>query len=443
MHIYFSGLGGVGIGPLAEIAQDAGYVVSGSDLQESPMTRALEERGISVRIGQDGSQIAAVQQSRPIDWFVYTAALTQDHPELKFAREHGIRTSKRDELLANIIKDKGLKLIAVSGTHGKTGTTGMLVWLLQQTGVSISYSVGATLSFAPSGKYSPDSKYFVYECDEYDRNFLHFDPWTSIITSVDYDHPNTYPTTDDYKKAFVEFMAKSQHAYIWQRDVTYLGEENLNAVVKAIDATKPKGFVVFNDDTDLSIVPLPGKHNRQNGYLAASLVADGLGFGEEINPEKRREIFDLLKDFPGTDRRFEKLADNLYADYGHHPAEIAATLQMASELNEHIVLVYQPHQNLRQHHIKDSYTDCMKLAEQIYWLPTYLSREDPSLKVLTPKELSANLTNKDSVVVSEMGDELWQSISRARSAGKFVLVMGAGDVDGWVREQLQPKQTSA
>ena len=162
MHIYFSGLGGVGIGPLAEIARDAGYAVSGSDLHENLMTRQLQEAGITVSIGQDGSQIAAVHEKAPIDWVVYTASLPADHAELRFAHDHGIRTSKRDELLATIIEEKDLKLIAVSGTHGKTSTTGMLIWTLKQLDVPISYSVGTTLNFGPSGAYNPESRYFIY-----------------------------------------------------------------------------------------------------------------------------------------------------------------------------------------------------------------------------------------------------------------------------------------
>src|SRR5690349_221948 len=115
MHIYFSGIGGVGIGPLSEIAFDAGHIVSGSDLHDSLVTSQLRERGIDVAVGQDGSQVATAHDRKPIDWFVYTAALPADHPELVFAKEHGIKTSKRDELLASIIRDKDLKLIAVSG----------------------------------------------------------------------------------------------------------------------------------------------------------------------------------------------------------------------------------------------------------------------------------------------------------------------------------------
>src|SRR5690606_5798559 len=110
----------------------------------------------------------------------------------------GIKVAKRDELLARILHEKNLKLIAVAGTHGKTTTTGMMVWLLQQLGVPVSYSVGSTLSFGPSGKFDPKSEYFVYECDEFDRNFLHFHPYLSLITSVGYDHPDIYPTPENY-----------------------------------------------------------------------------------------------------------------------------------------------------------------------------------------------------------------------------------------------------
>src|SRR5690606_24799052 len=125
-----------------------------------------------------------------------------DHPELVAARLLGIKIAKRDELLAFILKEKGLKLIAITGTHGKTTTTGMLVWCLQNLGVPISYSVGSTLPFGPSGAFRPDSEYFVYECDEFDRNFLHFEPYLSVITSIEYDHPDTYPTENEYYDAF-------------------------------------------------------------------------------------------------------------------------------------------------------------------------------------------------------------------------------------------------
>jgi UDP-N-acetylmuramate--alanine ligase len=153
-----------------------------------------------------------------------------------------------------------------------------------------------------------------------------------------------------------------------------------------------------------------------------------LGFSENTDT--------ILTSFPGTNRRFEKLADNLYSDYGHHPVEIAATLQMARELSDHVVLVYQPHQNIRQYMIRDLYTDQFELAEKVYWLPTYLSREDPNLRVLNPEELIKNISNKDDIVIADLNDELWDNIEKARSDGKLVICMGAGTIDSWVRGKL-------
>jgi len=142
-----------------------------------------------------------------------------------------------------------------------------------------------------------------------------------------------------------------------------------------------------------------------------------------------------LDAFPGTSRRFEKLDDNLYTDYGHHPAEIAATLQLASELSKRIALVYQPHQNVRQHEIRSQYTDCFELAEIVYWLPTYLSREDPALPILTPEELSRDVTNKPAIRFADLDDQLWDYIQQARSQGMLVLAMGAGTIDAWLRKR--------
>lgn len=419
MHIYFSGLGGVAIGPLAEIAHDAGYRVSGSDLADSLMTSQLRERGIDVAIGQDGSQIARAHTENPIDWIVYTAALPDDHPELRFAREHGIRASKRDELLASIIRDKSLKLIAVSGTHGKTTTTGLLIWAFQRLGLPLSYSIGTTLSFGPSGMFDPSSRYFVYECDEFDRNMLHFEPHLSIITSLDHDHADTYPTEETYRDAFVQFIEQSSYTMLWEKDLRFL-------------RTDPTADLEAYDELmDLGHLKLPGDHVRHNAFLVERAL---LRLFPDIKPA---DITAALNDFPGTARRFEKLGTNLYSDYGHHPVEIAATLQLAHEVARDVVLVYQPHQNIRQHELRGHYGDCMELAEAIYWLPTYLSREDPNLEILTPEQLTESLTNSDIVTYAEMDDRLWAEIEKHRTAGRLVLCMGAGSIDDWVRSRVQ------
>jgi len=416
MNIYFSGLGGVGIGPLAEIARDAGHTVTGSDLADGLTTEALRTHGIDVHIGQDGSFLREAHATAPLDWFVHTAALPDNHPELLAAKELGIRTGKRDAFLAEFLKQHNLKLIAISGTHGKTTTTGLAVWAFKQLGIPVSYSVGSTLSFGPSGAYDKDSEYFVYECDEYDKNLLHFSPFLSLLTSIDYDHPDTYPTEEEYKATFRQYIEQSAHTIAWQRDLTYINQPT-NEAIWALDENETLG------------IRLLGKHNRQNATLVFKAL-EYLGIGSE------QENTAALVRFPGTDRRFEKLGDNLYSDYGHHPEEIAATLQRARESSEHIVLVYQPHQNWRQHFIRDQYTDQFELAEKVYWLPTYLTRENPDQAVLTPQELTENLTNKASVDFAELNTSLWDEIQTAREAGKLVLVMGAGTIDSWAREQL-------
>lgn len=416
MNIYFSGIGGVALGPLAEIARDAGHTVIGSDPNPSLTTSELEKTGVTISTDQSGRFLADCHDATPIDWFVYTSALSDDHPELEWAKTLGIpHISKRNELIDHILSEKNLKMIAIAGTHGKTTTTAMMVWVFQQLGIPVSYSIGTTLSFGPSGKYTEGSEYFIYECDEFDRNFLHFSPHLSLITSIDYDHPDSYPTQADYTTAFSQFLGQSAHVIMWARDTL-------------LDITVPNAAWVLSE-SEVGVFPLAGAHNRAN----ATLVTKGL---EYLNIGTTSDIATALASFPGSARRFEKLGDNLYTDYGHHPVEIGATLQLARELSEHVVLVYQPHQNVRQHQVRAAYTSCMELAETIYWLPTYLTREDPNLVTLTPEELTENLKNRESVLYAELNDELWQHIGEARSAGKLVLCMGAGTIDGWLRSKL-------
>jgi UDP-N-acetylmuramate--alanine ligase len=414
MNIYFSGIGGVGIGPLAEIAHDAGYDIAGSDLEETLMTRELRSKDIEVSIGQDGTFLLAKHHDKPINWFIYTSALPDDHPELVLAKKLGIHTAKRDELLAYIINDKDLKLVGIAGTHGKTTTTAMMVWTMQQLGIPISYSIGTTLKFGPSGKFDPKSEYFVYECDEFDRNFLHFSPFLSLISSIDYDHSDTYPTNQDYLDAFRQFTINSMNVIAW--------DDQHSEIFKDLAQVK-----LLNPSDINPELPIVGSVNRRN----ATLVQAGL---EQLGITSKTD--DILGKFPGTDRRFEKLADNLYSDYGHHPIEIAAALQVAHELSDHIIIVYQPHQNIRQHEIRDQYTNQFELAETIYWLPTYLTREDPNLPILKPKELIQNMTNKDHVQIADFNDDLWKTIQAARDKGILVLAMGAGEIDKWIRHKL-------
>lgn len=422
MHIYFCGIGGVGIGPLAMLALDAGYKVSGSNKDQSEIAKQLELRGVAVDYLQDGQNITKVNEPLlPIDWFVYSSAVSEDNPEYIYAKNNGIKMSKRDEFLKVILAEKDLQLIAVAGTHGKTTTTAMLVWIFNQLDKRISYSIGTSISFGPSAQYQVGSRYFIYECDEFDRNFLSFQPQVSIITSVDYDHPDTYPTILDYKNAFRQFLSQSSEVYIWDNAASYLelGPNNKHKV--------------STSSTNISTLNLAGLHNRRNAWLA-SLVASKLLPDVDI-----AIIHDILNKFPGTSRRFEQLSENIYSDYAHHPIEIAATIQLAKEINQNIVVVYQPHQNIRQHEIlkEGAYTHCFEGTSAVYWLPTYLSREDANLEVLSPTELMVSTSPETKTEYKEMNESLWQTILSHQKRGDLVLCMSAGDLDTWLREKIK------
>lgn len=424
MNIYIAGIGGVGLGPLAMLAQDAGYQVTGSDLHKSDIIELLMARDIQANIGQDGSQIKKSHADQPIDWLVYSSALPNNHPEIEFARKHGIKTTKRADLIKQIVRDKNLKLIAVSGTHGKTTTTGMLIWLFEQLGFPVSYLIGTEISFGSPAEYQKTSEYFVYECDEFDRNFLEFKPDISLITTLDYDHPDTYPTRDNYLQSFRQFCNQSNLTVTWQ---------------SIADKLKSDGnLFVVSETNDMRAVTLPG-HNQKNAWLAMSTM-HRLGLIQNTQTDWQM-LAERINKFPGTKRRFEKLADNLYTDYAHHPAEITSTIKMAQEINPNVVVVYQPHQNIRQHEIikEGGYINCFDGVKKIYWLPTYLSREYQKPETLSQADLIKTLDDPNLAEPASMNDDLWQKVQKHCASGDLVLTMSAGDLDTWLRKSTNPK----
>jgi UDP-N-acetylmuramate--alanine ligase len=470
MHIYFSGIGGTGLSPLAHLVLDCGYTVSGSDREDSQNVQDLVARGVDINLTQTLDEVNSVHTQNPIDWIIATSALPENHPHKSFATSNNIRISKRHELINQIVKDKNLKLIAVAGTHGKTTTVGMMVWIFGQLQIPISYLIGTNISYGRSGQFSLGSQYFVYECDEFDRNFLNFEPYLSIIPSLDYDHPDTYKTEKDYSEAFVQFMSQSKSVISW---------EVVNRYMQKVYADQGLGYTKMLDGKEIYFlqddepnnqeyymidrwIKLPGILNRRNALVAMS----GLASFCEMDMD---QMLKAVASFPGTQRRFEKLLDNLYSDYGHHPAEIFATLQMASEvvnekyenqistfegkllvksgqdLRPKIVLVYQPHQNIRQHDqdIQAGYGHCFGNADKVYWLPTYLSREYCDLSILTPQQIvdqsGLQLNPKNANVNFEIADlnpELKAKIKSHLDSGDLVIVMGAGDIDTWARSEL-------
>lgn len=429
MHIYFSGIGGAGIGPLAQIAHQAGYQVSGSDKQASAYIDYLQQHGISnIHIGQSYQAIEAVNEQSPIDWLVYSSAVSIEndhHPELEFCKQQGIKLSKRDEFLNAFLHQQHLDMIGVAGTHGKTTTTAMTTWLFKQSNQPVSHLLPAKTSFTEMGEYNPDSQWFVYEADEFDRNFLTFEPKITVVTGVSWDHHELFPTRDDYQAAFREFISQSQHTFIWQEDADYLS-------LTASDNVS----IMDSADEHIDQIKLLGKYNRLDAWLAIQAV-------HRATKQPIAELISLANQFPGLSRRMEMLAPDLYTDYAHTPEKIrgamSVALEMAGESGQQLVVVYEPLTNRRQHFMLNDYRDCFDGATKVYWLPSYLAREDPNQPILTPAELIAHLDNSSLAEPMERNDRLKSVIQQHLDKGDMVVGMagGGGDsLDDWLRHNF-------
>jgi UDP-N-acetylmuramate--alanine ligase len=424
MHIFFSGIGGVGIGPLALIALKAGHQVSGSDARPSRYLNSLAQRGIKdVSVGQEVSFIASVDARQPIDWFVYSSAVAIENPdsaEFTYCREHGIRMSRRDELLNHLIDDGSMKLIAIAGTHGKTTTTAMIVWLFQQLNLQSSYSVGGTLSFGDMGDFVAGSEYFIYEACEFDRNFLEFEPHLSVITGIDWDHPDTYPTRTEYEQAFRDFLDQSANRILWRSDQDRLGYGS-TALVLIDEAIEPE-------------IRLLGAVNRRNAQLAVTAVR--LATNTPMS-----ELVEHINRFPGVGRRFESITPGLYTDYAHTIAKIRGAIQVSQEAGGAApVVVYEGLHNTRQHFMRDELSEVFDEVKKLYIVPSYLAREDATLEVLTPKQLKGLMSTRtrERTVATEMGAALSIIIAEHLAAGDIVLCIsggGVGSLDDWLRTE--------
>lgn len=401
MKVYISGISGKGMGPLALIASDAGLEIVGSDLaSDGDIMPELEKRNIKVFIGkQTGEHLDS-----SVDWYVHSSAITPENPELIAAKNLGIKTSKRDELIAYLIDQLGLKMIAVAGTHGKTTTTAILIYVCARLGIPAAHIVGSTLGFAPAGSYNTGDKYFIYEADEFDRNFLHFHPYISLIPSETYDHADIYPTREEYHAAFEQFRSQSEN-------------------------------IIEGGEAD-SRITLVGEARRFDATLAFRAICK---IAPEVDEEK---IIEFINDFPGVGRRFERIAKNVYSDYGHHPEEVETVINIACEQAERdnlkgVVVVYQPLQNMRQHEVRHQYKNTFLKAKKLFWLPTFLTREKPEFEILSPNDLILEVENKEIAEPAEMNDELAKTLRKYRDDGYLILMVLTGETDEWARKNLQ------
>ena len=394
----------MGISPLAELAQDMGDTVVGSDMRRGEIAPELEKRGIEVMYGPQDGKYLQEQLDKGVDWFVYTSALPQDSIELKIAREAGIRVSKRDEFINEFLKKYNLKMLAVAGTHGKSTTTSMLIWVFHELGMQLNYAVGTNLPWASRSQFAPESQYFAYEADEFDRNFLAFHPYLAAIVSVDYDHADIYPTEENYHEAFAQFESQSE-------------------------------IVVKNTTIDERIT-LAGELRRKD----ASVVLAAM---RHLCDEPDEKIIEILNRFPGAERRFEEVSKNVFTDYGHHPQEIKATVEMAREMRDKlglkgVAMVYEPLQNRRQYECRKDYGDVFIGVDKLFWVPTFQLREDPNLPVLAPDDLIPYMNNPEIAEAADLNDELSKKLHELRDDGWLVLMeTGGATGDEWLRREFE------
>jgi UDP-N-acetylmuramate--alanine ligase len=406
--VYFIGIGGIGISAIARMMLLEGAEVSGSDTTFTLVTDELEKLGAKIFIGHNPGNIP--EQTTLV---IYTIAISDTNPELVEAKKRGLTTLSYPEALGKISREKFT--IAVSGTHGKTTTTGMMAKIFMDAGKEPTVIVGSFLKGEKSN-FIAGSGPFIVEACEYRRSFLNLSPRILVITNVDEDHLDYYKDLDDIQGAFRELAQKvPADGFI------------------VCNPNHPKFFPVLNgvkakiiDYTKEGLIPplvLPGAHNKENAQAAIS-VARALGLPEEI-------IERSLAAFQGTWRRFDykgttRSGAYIYDDYAHHPAEVRATILGFREKfpGKKLTIIFQPHLYSRTRDHLQAFAESLSLADQVIVLPIYASREiDPGdIK----SEDIAHLLGENGRVAE--GFSRVMPVLGLLSPNDVVVTMGAGDV---------------
>lgn len=429
-RVHMIGIGGSGMCPLAEIMHAKGYELTGSDNNESDPLKRVKALGIKVFMGHSADNIKGAQL------IVYSAAISQENPELVAARAQGIPTMERSQLLGALTRRYD-NVIGVCGTHGKTTVTSMITQILILSNREPNAVIGGRLPLINSNGVVGNSETLVCESCEFVDTFLQMSPDVSVLLNIDNDHLDYFKTMDNLCASFRKFISMSGTAFINGDDalvvktadgidarvVTFgMNEGNL---YRAVNITKGKygfNFEVLKDGKPCGKIEMhvPGYHNVLNG-LAAFAVCDDMGVSAD-------EIRNALARFTGAGRRFEFLAEydfTLADDYAHHPTEICATLKAARELDyKRVIAVFQPFTFSRTALLKDEFIDALSVADKVILTPIMGSRE-----VNTYGISSEDIANKlpDAVVVDGF-ENIADTIIKTAKQGDLVITMGGGDI---------------
>jgi len=451
-RIHFVGIGGSGMSGIAEVLVNQGYQVSGSDLAANAATRRLGQLGAKVLLEHQAANVAGA------DVVVVSTAVQPDNPEVLAAREHRIPVVPRALMLAELMRLK--QGVAIAGTHGKTTTTSLVASVLAEAGLDPTFVIGGRLIAAGSNARLGAGEFIVVEADESDASFLHLQPMIAVVTNIDADHMDTYEHDfEELKGAFVQFLrnlpfygaailcaddpqVRSILPLVTKPVITYGTGEDASVRAEAIrhDAGRMRFRARREGAAALDVaLNLPGRHNVLNA-LAAIAVAGELGIRDQA-------ILKALAEFHGVGRRFQRYGEvplaaggsfTLIDDYGHHPAEMAATLDAARGAfpGRRIVLAFQPHRYTRTRDLFEDFVRVLSTADALLLAEVYPAGEAP-IVAADGRSLARALRVAGGVepVFVEDVAELPEAIRRVAQGGDVVVTMGAGSI-GNVAAQL-------
>ena len=429
--IYFIGIGGIGMSALARYFHGRGAEVHGYDKTETLLTKKLVEEGMNIHYTEDVNQAP-----KGVDLVVYTPAVPATHKELVFLQEQGVPVKKRAEVLGII--SRGMKTVAVAGTHGKTTTSSILTYLLRCGGIDCTAFLGGIATNFGSNFVEGQSDWVVVEADEFDRSFLHLSPNIAIILSMDADHLDIYGDRESLLetgfRAFAAKVEKGGRLYIQHQWREQLGDwpwvESFGiggGTYRSDNVRVEEGYFTFDYRspshhlTGLQLA-LPGRHNVENATAALS-VALQLGVEEEA-------IRRGLRSFRGIRRRFEMLyrsEERAYVDdYAHHPSELKAAIGAARELfpGKRITGIFQPHLFSRTRDFADGFAEALDELDEVLLMDIYPARELP-LEGVDAQLLLGKMKNQDKRLVSK--ENLLEEVKRSQP--QVLLTLGAGDID--------------
>lgn len=432
-RIHMIGIGGSGMCPLAEILHSKGYVLSGSDNNESDPLARIRAMGIPVTMGHKAESVQGAEL------VVYSAAISQDNPELVAARELGIPAIERSFLLGAITR-KYDDVIGVCGTHGKTTTTSMLTQILYMADFDPTAVIGGRLPLTNTNGLAGSSSYMVCESCEYVDTFLKLTPDIAVLLNIDNDHMEYFKTMDNLVASFEKFCAMAGKQVVVNGDdaramqateaaaarrITFgLSRDNCYYAEQIVAGSLGMEFDVMEAGKKRMHIqlPIPGKHNVYNALAA---IATALYVGV---PDAR--IVEALAVFHGAGRRFELLGEYdgvlLADDYAHHPTELRATLTAAQNMGRagDIIAVFQPFTFSRTAMLKDEFIDALKIADKVILTPIMGSREVNTFGI-SSQDIAAGLA--DAVVLDSFDAVAAHVLQNARP-GDLVITMGGGDI---------------